>query len=140
MYLWLKAWHIIAMVAWFAGLFYGPRLLVYHVEATDTLSVARFKIMEWRLYYAIMWPSAIATTILGLGLLSLQWNYYLQAPWMHAKLLAVVLLWGYHLSFGHFVKKFANNHNQHSSKFYRVFNEIPTLLLIVIVCLVVIRP
>jgi putative membrane protein len=136
----LKAFHIIAMVAWFAGLFYLPRLFVYHADTSDKLSIERFKIMERRLYYGITWPSALLTSALGLSLLSYNWPYYLKAGWMHAKLSLVILLWAYHLCCGHYLKKFARDANQKSSKFYRIFNELPTLLLVSIVMFVVVKP
>lgn len=137
--LWIKALHIIAMVCWFAGLFYLPRLFVYHAAADDKISCERFKIMEYRLYYAITWPAAILTTILGIALISYAPSYYLKAPWMHMKLFLVLLLWIYHLFCGHYVSKFQQERNQKSTKFYRIFNEIPTLLLITIVILVVVK-
>ncbi len=139
MMLYIKAVHIIAMVAWFAGLFYIPRLFVYHADATDSLSLARFKIMEKRLYYGITWPAALLTTICGLALLSYNWNYYLKAGWMHGKLTLVFLLWIYHLSCGHYRKLFAVDANKKSATFFRFFNELPTLLLIGIVLLVVVK-
>lgn len=136
----VKAFHIIAMVAWFSGLFYLPRLFVYHAEARDVIGIERFKIMERRLYYAITWPAAIVTTSLGIWLLSYNAAYYLAAGWMHAKILLVLLLWSYHLSCGYFLKIFAQDENKKTAKFYRVFNEFPTLLLISIVLLVVLKP
>ncbi|MBA2711800.1 MAG: protoporphyrinogen oxidase HemJ [Tatlockia sp.] len=138
--LWIKAFHIIAMVAWFAGLFYLPRLFVYHAESKDSISLSRFKTMERRLYYGITWPAALLTTVLGLLLLSYNSQYYLKTGWMHAKLGFVVLLWIYHLACGYFFKQFAIDKNSKSSFFYRIFNEIPTLLLIGIVLLVVLKP
>lgn len=138
--LWLKAFHIIFVICWFAGLFYLPRLMVYHVAAKDSLSLERFKIMERKLYYGIMWPAAVLTTFFGLWLIYLNFNYYLHAGWMHTKFALVILLWGYHLYLGHCRKKFQRNTNQHSEKFYRILNELPTLLLIGIVILVVVKP
>ncbi len=138
--LWVKAFHVIAMVAWFAGLFYLPRLFVYHADAHDQISLDRFKTMERRLYYGITWPAALLTTALGFWLLLEMFPYYQKLAWMHAKLLCVVLLWGYHLLCGHFVRCFKQNNNARSSMFYRVFNELPTILLIVIVVLVVVKP
>lgn len=135
-----KALHIISMVAWFAALFYLPRLFVYHVESTDTLGIARFKLMEQRLYYAIMWPAAILTTVFGLFLVSYNASYYLKSAWFHAKVALVIVLWGYHLLCGHYLKCFSSDANQHSSKYFRFFNELPTLLLIGIVFLVILRP
>ncbi|MCW8385570.1 protoporphyrinogen oxidase HemJ [Fluoribacter dumoffii] len=138
--LYVKAFHIIAMVAWFAGLFYLPRLFVYHADTQDEISIHRFQIMEKRLYYGITWPAAVLTTLLGLWLLSYNSDYYLKAGWMHAKLSLVVLLWIYHLFCGHYLKLFAQNKNQKKSRFFRIYNETPTLFLIAIVILVVVKP
>lgn len=132
----IKAFHIIAMVAWFAGLFYLPRLFVYHA---DDLHNRHFKKMESRLYYGITWPSALLTTLLGFALIVLN-PYYLKAGWLHTKLLFVSFLWIYHFSCGHFLKRFAKDKNEKSALFFRFFNEIPTLLLIVIVLLAVLKP
>ena len=136
----IKAFHIIALVAWFAGLFYLPRLFVYHTDALDTISIERFKIMEFRLFYAIMSPAALLTTGLGVWLVFYNPDYYLHASWMHAKLTLVLLLWVYHVFCGYCVKQFAKEKNTRSTTFYRVFNEVPTLLLIGIVMLVVMKP
>lgn len=136
----IKAFHIIAMVAWFAGLFYLPRLFVYHAEALDKISMERFKVMEFRLFYAIATPASVLTTGLGIWLIFYNPTYYLNESWMHAKLALVLLLWIYHVFCGCFVKQFASDHNRRTSKFFRIFNEIPTLLLIGIVVLVVVKP
>ena len=136
----VKAFHIIAMVAWFAGLFYLPRLFVYHADASDPISIARFKIMERRLYYGITWPAALLTSGLGIWLICFNATYYLTAGWMHAKLTLVWLLWCYQLTCGHCLKRFARDANTHTARFYRVWNELPTLLLIAIVLLVMLRP
>lgn len=138
--LYIKAFHIISMVAWFAGLFYLPRLFVYHADTQDAISLSRFKIMEKRLYYGITWPAALITTLLGLWLISYNLGYYLRAGWMHEKLSLVALLWAYHLLCGHYLKAFAQDNNQKSVRFFRIYNEIPTLLLISIVILVVVKP
>ncbi|MDX2345313.1 MAG: protoporphyrinogen oxidase HemJ [Legionella sp.] len=138
--LWVKAFHVIAMVAWFAGLFYLPRLFVYHTDATDGISLARFKIMERRLYYGITWPAALLTTGLGLWLLMTMLPYYQKAAWLHAKLGLVVILWGYHLLCGHFVRRFKHNQNTRTALFYRIFNELPTVLLVAIIILVIVKP
>ncbi|MCE3046392.1 MULTISPECIES: protoporphyrinogen oxidase HemJ [Legionella] len=140
LFLWLKAFHIIAMVAWFAGLFYLPRLFIYHNEARDKVSIERFKVMEYRLFYAITYPAAIVTTILGIGLISMNWQYYSSAVWMWLKLFLVILLWGYHIHCGIYLKRFRDDKNKQSTRFFRIFNEIPTLFLILIVILVVTRP
>lgn len=140
LYLWLKALHIIAMVCWFAGLFYLPRLFVYHAMSEDQASRERFCIMERKLYRGIMWPSLIATAALGLWLLSLNPSYYFSQGWMHAKLALVLLLVIYQLMCGSQLKAFARGENQRSHVFYRWFNEAPVLALLAIVILVVVRP
>lgn len=136
----VKALHVMAMVAWFAGLFYLPRLFVYHADAKDNISIERFKIMERRLYYGITWPAAVFTTVWGVMLIMYNPDYYLKAGWMHAKLTGIVLLYAYHLGCGHFYKLFSMDKNNRTSRFYRVFNEIPTLLLVCIVLLVEVKP
>lgn len=138
--LWVKALHIIAVVSWFAGLFYLPRLFVYHVQAEDKISQDRFKQMERRLYRGIMIPSFIATLVFGGWLLFLNWPYYKTAPWMHLKLTLVFLLAGYQGLCGAYVRRFQQNKNKHSHVYYRVFNELPFLFLVVIVILVVVKP
>lgn len=138
--LYVKAFHIIFMVTWFAGLFYLPRLFVYHADAQDLISQERFKVMERRLYYGIIWPGAVLTTVLGFWLVTYNFNYYLHAGWLHAKLACVLLVWSYHFVSGHYARQFKQDKNVHSSKFYRIFNELPTLLLVAIVLLVVVKP
>ena len=138
--LWVKAFHIIAVITWFAAIFYLPRLFVYHADAEDTTSRERFKIMERKLYRGIMWPSMVATVVLGLWLLSYNLNYYLSAGWVHAKLFLVVTLVIYHLYCGHLMKVFRADLNTRSHVFYRWFNEIPVLILVAVVILVVVRP
>ena len=137
---WIKALHLIAMVAWFAGLFYLPRLFVYHATADDTVSIERFKVMEYRLYYFIMLPAALLTVIFGFILFSFSAAYYSQAMWMHIKLILVCLLIIFHGYCGKLLKDFKHDKNKHSSLFYRCFNEFPTLLLIVIVILAEVQP
>lgn len=138
--LWILSFHIIAMVAWFAGLFYLPRLLVYHTSADDTIGSERFKVMEYKLYYYIMWPAAIFTTIFGLWLFSFNASFYMQALWMHAKMLLVVILWIYHLYCGRLLGYFRRDQNPYPEKFYRIFNEIPTILLIGITIMAIVKP
>ncbi|MCL6270501.1 protoporphyrinogen oxidase HemJ [Sansalvadorimonas sp. 2012CJ34-2] len=139
MFLWIKAFHLIMIVCWFAGIFYLPRLFVYHTETTDTVGDERFKVMERKLYRGIMMPSMILTVLFGLWLLYLVPSDMSQ-PWMHAKLSLVALLIIYHFMCGHYVKVFAQGVNTKSHKFYRVFNEIPVFMLIGIIILVVVRP
>ncbi|GAB4393422.1 MAG: CopD family protein [Gammaproteobacteria bacterium] len=138
--LWLKAFHIIFMVTWFAAIFYLPRLFVYHAQCTDDISNQRFKIMERRLYYGIMMPSGILTTIFGIWLLTFNWQWYMAAGWMHAKLTLVILLWVYHFYCGYLYGQFKIDNNQHSHNFYRIINELPVLVLISVVILVVVKP
>ena len=138
--LWVKAFHIIAMVTWFAGLFYVPRLFVYHAACTQSSECARFKIMERRLYFGITTPGAVVTLALGFWLLQAQWHYYLHAPWMLIKLGLVALLLVFHLYCGRLYWLFKHDKNPHSATFYRWINEIPTVLLIGIICLVVVKP
>ena len=140
LYLWLKALHIIAVVCWFAGLFYLPRLFVYHAMSEDETSRERFCTMERKLYRGIMLPSMIATLIFGIWLISLNPGYYFSQGWMHAKLALVVLLIAYHHICGAQLKRFARGENQRSHVFYRWFNEAPVLALLAIVILVVVKP
>jgi putative membrane protein len=138
--LWVKSFHIIFMVAWFAGLFYMPRLFVYHAQATDVVSIERFKVMERKLYYGIMTPCMVLTLGLGLWL----WGGYrigFGAGWMHAKLALVAVLVAQHIYLGKLMIDFKHDRNRHSHVFYRWLNEIPTLpALIGIVILVVVKP
>ena len=135
--LWIKAWHIIFMVTWFAGLFYLPRLFVYHAMSSDEPSNARFKIMERKLFYGIMTPGAVLTIAFGTWL----WlGYGFNGGWLHAKVSLVVLLVLYHLYCGKLVRDFANDRNRHSHVFYRWLNEAPVLALIAIVILVEVKP
>tara|TARA_R110001592_G_scaffold322098_1_gene600955 strand:- start:2331 stop:2753 length:423 start_codon:yes stop_codon:yes gene_type:complete len=138
--LWLKAFHIIAMVCWFAALFYLPRLFVYHAQASDSVSLERFKIMERKLFRGIGTPSMIATLILGGWLASYNLEAYLQSGWLHAKLSLIVILMAYHMYCGTLLKTFARDANTRSHVFYRWFNEFPVILLIAIVILVVVKP
>jgi putative membrane protein len=140
MFLWIKAFHIIFMVTWFSGLFYLPRLFVYHALCTDSVGNDRFKIMERKLYYGITTPGAVITTLLGLWLLHANFVSYMQMGWMHAKLGLVLLLWIYHLYCGKFLQAFKVDKNQHNHTFYRYFNEIPVLMLLGIIILVVVKP
>ncbi|MDF1760062.1 MAG: protoporphyrinogen oxidase HemJ [Coxiellaceae bacterium] len=138
--LWVEAFHIIFMVCWFAGLFYLPRLFVYHADAKDSISNQRFKVMERKLYYAITLPSAVLTSIFGLWLLIPKHAFYWQLMWMHAKLILVIVLWLYTLYCGRLVSIFKQDANKHSHKWFRWFNEVPSILLIVIIILVVVKP
>lgn len=140
LYLWLKALHIIAIVCWFAGLFYLPRLFVYHAMSEDAVSRERFQTMERKLYRGIMIPSMIATLAFGIGMIALNPALFSTGGWLHAKLALVVLLIGYHNVCGAQMKRFARNENTRSHVFYRWFNEAPVLLLLAVVILVVVKP
>jgi putative membrane protein len=136
--LWLKAFHVIAMVTWFAGLFYLPRLFVYHADAQDALGAQRFRIMERRLF-AIMTVGAVATVVFGAAMLVAA-PAYLALGWLHAKLALVALLIAYHVYCYKLIRDFASDRNVHTARWYRVFNELPSLLLIGIVILAVVKP
>ena len=138
--LWLKAFHIVAVVTWFAALFYLPRLFVYHAMAEDQVSKDRFKIMERKLYRGIMTPSMVLVIALGAWMITLNPNYYLTQGWMHAKLALVAFLIAYHFMCGALLKKFAQDINDKDHVFYRWFNEVPVLFLVAIIILVVVRP
>ncbi len=138
--LWLKAFHLIAVICWFAAMFYLPRLFVYHAMSEDNTSRERFKIMEHKLYRGIMTPSAIVTVALGFWMLHLNADYYRTVDWIKLKLVLVLLLVCYHAACGHFLRAFAEDRNTRSHVFYRVFNELPVLLLIAIVLLAVLKP
>ena len=138
--LWVKAFHIIFMTTWFSGLFYLPRLFVYHSMANDSISIERFKIMERKLYYGIATPGGVLTIIFGLWLLSFNMHGYMQMLWLHIKLTFVLLLILYHIYLGFLLKDFRLNRNKHGHVFYRILNEVPVLFLIIIVILAVVKP
>lgn len=138
--LWVEALHIVAVVSWFAGLFYLPRLFVYHADAKDSLSNERFKLMERKLFRGIMTPAMIATLGLGIWLLHLQDYMWLRSGWLHAKLTLVVLVVIYHHLCLMHMKRFARDANTHSHVYFRWFNEAPIVLLLGIVILVVVKP
>lgn len=140
MILWLKAFHIIFMVCWFSGLFYLPRLFVYHAQAFDEMSLKRFIIMERKLYFGITTPSAILTLMTGLTLLYYLWDIDKTQLWLYAKLVLVFLLILYHIYLGKLFFDFKANRNKHSHVFYRLINEIPILFLVAIVLLVILKP
>jgi len=137
---WILAFHVIFVVCWFAGLFYLPRLYVYHAEAKDQISIDRFKIMERKLFWGIMTPSAILATAFGLWILIALWPSYMHQGWMHIKILMVIFLWTFHVYCWKLLMNFKYDRNPHSHQFYRWINEIPTVLLIIIVILVVVKP
>ena len=139
--LWVKAFHIIFVITWFAALFYLPRLFVYHAMCDDKTGSERFKIMERKLYRGIMTPSAVLTVIFGLWLLSLySFEQLMAMHWLHAKLTLVLMLLVYHGYCGRLLRQFNNDSNHHSHIFYRWFNELPVLILLAAVILVVVKP
>ena len=134
--LWLKAFHIVFVVSWFAGLFYLPRIFVNHAMASEPAEIARLKLMEGKLY-RFMTPLAVLALVLGTWL----WlGYGFGGGWLHAKLALVAGLIAYHLYCGHLVKVFAEDRNSRSHKFYRYFNELPVLILTAVTILVVVKP
>jgi putative membrane protein len=136
--LWLKSLHIVFMVTWFAGLFYLPRLFVYHAMATDAIGIDRFKVMERKLYYGIMTPGAVLTIVSGVWL---WFGYGITGGWLYAKLALVAILVAHHLWLGKLTRDFRDDRNRHGDVFYRWINEIPALpVLIAIVLLVVFKP
>ena len=139
LYDWFKAFHIIAVIAWMAGMLYLPRLFVYHAAAEPGSAQSEtFKVMERRLLRAIINPAMVATWVLGLWL---AWTAgFFASPWLHAKLALVVVMAGVHGFFVRCVRDFAMDRNTRPQRFYRMINEVPTLLMIAIVILVVVKP
>ena len=139
-YLWVQALHVVAMVALMAGLFYLPRLYVYHAQATVGSETSEtFKTMEHKLLRLIMNPAMIVTWAAGLWLLYLQ-PFWLQEGWMHIKLTAVILMTAMHMVYARWRKQFAADENKRDHKFYRWANEVPTVLLLIIVAMVIVKP
>lgn len=137
---WLKAFHLIGVVCWFAGIFYLPRLFVYHAMAEDTISIERFKLMERRLFWAIMTPSAVVAIAFGLSLAIMNWSYYFSAWWFPVKLALVCVLIAYHVYCGFILRRFQYDENARGHVFYRWFNEFPIIILVSVVILAVVRP
>jgi len=139
--MWLKAFHIIFMVTWFAGLFYLPRLFVYHAMSSDVVSIERFKIMERKLYFGIMTPGMILTLVFGAWMLhEYAWELYKTSGWLHLKLALIVLLIGYHFWCGICLFKLKRDQNTHSHIFFRWMNEVPVVFLCAIVLLASLKP
>lgn len=138
--LYLKALHLIFAVAWFAALFYLPRLFVYHAEAEDSISIERFKTMERRLHLGILIPSSLLTLVFGLWITSLTWDVLISSLWYWLKLLCIVLLFAYQGMCSRFRREFAEDRNTRSAKFFRWFNEVPLVFLIAIIFLAVLKP
>jgi len=138
--LWIKSFHIIAMVAWFAGLFYLPRIFVYHAGHRDGPVHEQLCVMEYKLYKYIMWPAMVVTIALGITLAWIQWDGVSGGIWFWLKMVLVVVLLAFHIHNGMVVKTFAAGENTRPHTFYRKYNEIPTLVLIAIVILVMVKP
>ncbi|MGR9106034.1 MAG: CopD family protein [Gammaproteobacteria bacterium] len=139
--MWLKALHLIFMVTWFAGLFYLPRLFVYHAMSDDRISIERFKVMERKLYFGIMTPGMVLTLVFGIWMLiDYAWSLYHSAAWLHLKLGLLLALIGYHLYCGYCVREFSHDRNAHSHVYYRWLNEIPVLFLFAIIGLATLKP
>lgn len=138
--LWIKSFHIIAVVCWFAVLFYLPRLFVYHSMSDDEISKKRFVIMERKLLRGIGTPSMIVTIVLGFWVASYADDYYYSQTWFQVKILLVAVLVGYHFWCAKIWREFREDNNKYGHIFYRWFNEVPVLFLIAIVCLVVVKP
>lgn len=139
--MWYKALHMIFMVTWFAGLFYLPRLFVYHAQSDDSVSHERFKIMERKLYFGIMTPGLVLTLIFGVLMLNdYAWAVYSSAGWLHAKLGLIALLCVYHVWCGKWLLDFKHNRNQHSHVYFRWMNEVPVFFLVAIIILATVKP
>lgn len=140
--LWLKAFHIIFMVTWFAALFYLPRLFVYHamLDSDDELGEARMRTMERKLYRGIMTPGGVLTVLSGLTLMYAYGPIVAHWGWLHVKLVLVAALIAYHIWCGRLLRDFAHGRNRRGHIWYRWFNEAPTLLLVAIIILAVVRP
>lgn len=139
-YEWLRALHIISIIAWMAGMLYLPRLFVYHADAEKGSEISeKFKIMEKRLLKIIMAPASVAAWVFG-GLMIWANPAMMSDGWIHVKLLCVVLMTGLHHVFMKYVKIFAADNNTKSAKFYRIMNEVPTVLMIIIVIMAVVQP
>jgi len=139
--LWIKAWHLIFMVTWFAGLFYLPRLFVYHAQCEDAAGNERFKVMERKLYYGIAMPGMVLTVGFGVWMLvAYAWQVYGQMGWLHAKLALIACMVVYHFVCGQHLKAFRDDRNGRSHVYYRWFNEVPVLFLIAIVLLTTLKP
>jgi len=138
--LWVKAIHIIFMVTWFAGLFYLPRLFVYHAASDDAISNERFKIMERKLFWGITTPGGIITAVFGFWLIAMLGAPVLSALWLQLKLALIAVLAVYHVWCGKLVADFRHDRNKHSHVWYRWFNEFPVLILVAVVLLVELQP
>jgi len=140
LYLFFKSLHLIAVISWFAGLLYLPRIFVYHSEATHESQKDVFKTMERRLYNYIMMPAMMLSWLFGILLIHNNTFSVFLELWMQIKIIAVVILTFYHFTLGQYLNDFAINENQKTSKFFRIYNEIPTIILIVVIFVVIFKP
>ena len=139
--MWLKALHLIFMVTWLAGLFYLPRLFVYHAMADDTISQERFKVMERKLYWGIMTPGMILTLVFGIWMLvDYAWASFGHSGWLHVKLTLLVILVVYHIQCGRWLMHFKHDRNRRTHVYYRWMNEVPVLFLIGMILLATVKP
>ena len=139
-YLLFKSLHLVAVISWMAGLLYLPRIFVYHTEADHTSQREVFKVMERKLYNYIMMPAMLLSWLFGILLIhNLGFSVFLEL-WMQIKTLSVIILTYYHFTLGKYLNDFAINENRKSSKYYRVINEVPTIILIVVVFVVIFKP
>ncbi|MBT1061990.1 protoporphyrinogen oxidase HemJ [Bowmanella sp. Y26] len=140
MILWFKALHVFFMVAWMAGIFYLPRLFVYHAQTDNQAVKDQFKVMERRLWWFVT-PFAVLTLVFGLALIFTYGRDWFRASmWLHYKLVGVIAIYAYHFYLYRLLKQFAKDENRHSPRFYRFLNEAPVLILLAIVCLAVVKP
>jgi putative membrane protein len=140
-YLWVKSFHVISMVAWMAGLFYLPRLYVYHCDLPiGSVESERFKLMEYRLFKQIMNPAMMATWFFGLLLVLTPGVLNWASGWWHTKLFCVILMTAFHMALGRWRKDFMRDANSRRGRFYRIANELPTVLMVIIVIMVIVKP
>ena len=139
-YLLVKSLHLIAVISWMAGLLYLPRIFVYHSEAEHDSQKQIFKVMEKRLYNFIMMPAMLLSWLFGVILIHNLGFSIFSELWMQIKTISVIILTYYHFTLGKFISEFALENNQKTSKFFRIYNEIPTILLIVIIFAVILKP
>ena len=140
LYLLFKSLHIIAVISWMAGLLYLPRIFVYHSEASDNAQKQIFKVMERKLYNYIMMPAMLLSWLFGILLIHTLGFSVFSELWMQIKIIAVVILTYYHFTLGKYLNDFAIDNNQKTHKFFRIYNEIPTLILVVVIFVVIFKP
>ena len=140
LYLLFKSLHLIAVISWMAGLLYLPRIFVYHSEASHESQKSIFKTMEKKLYNYIMMPAMFLSWLFGIGLIHSLGVSIFSELWMQIKILSILILTYYHFTLGKYLRDFAVDNNQKTSKFFRIYNEIPTIILIVVIFVVIFKP